>query len=537
MTSILNKINKFKTRLQKNLSMKNSQIKSNKSPNKKNKKPILTKTKLCISPLTCDSEKCDLCDTAFIPGQTKIPKKWSKNTNGWICYPCAKVLSETLPCDICGDEVKFPNTFLKVCSNDCCNGNICRSCTKQQYSLSADYKGKIDRSKVMCAFCGFLIDPTCIDVSPFVKYLFSYTEKPYTLLVPDTIANLILSGKHRMWVCDSKICMDTDEKTGFPGIFDAPKLACVDEFKNEEVDKKEKRCCPKCTEYVLTHDLMAYQDLGFIVDSGYPARKCPGCDIIYERHTDTCPRMQCIKCLTNFCHCCGEKFNSFEEVYDHLKTEYQTVHPTMNQIKLFLKNRLQNDIMTVWVDDYLPEDIPFENIIKMFNDKIKNEVEYQDDENKDVDHKDEVEVEVEVEDEDEDEDEDKKYNGDIVFDQKFIKKEHQRFGLETMFGEINIDKTLLPLLKQYRENCPGLSDDELMIMISEDKYQQKEIINKFPEKEEKENIHQIDKSNIFNEKKWEQSVIELINNSCLSHEEAVSILSDKMEIFYEIENH
>ncbi len=293
----------------------------------------------------CQYPKCDACEYSFIQGDIKFTKESSNNKRGILCYKCAEIFFVPISCDICGDEYKYPKTFIKVCSNNNCIGNICDNCTKRQYDIPLNYKGKIDRSKVVCAFCGFLIVPTCTNVSPFVKHLFCSSlidKKNQIISKSDSIADMISLGTHRIWICESKICKDPNQTSSYPIIFDCPKLPCLEEINNENNEEnlpmQKLRICPKCTEYEFTNDLGTLKELGFIVDSGYPARKCPGCCRIYERDMNSCPRMQCTMCSTHFCHCCGKKFNSTENIYQHLKYEYQTLHPTIFQIKNYLKN-------------------------------------------------------------------------------------------------------------------------------------------------------------------------------------------------------
>jgi hypothetical protein len=249
---------------------------------------------------------------------------------------------EAAHCGICFTHIDGICKSTKICSNKECKGIICVKCAKNHYTLEPFYKGKLQRSKILCVFCALPIDPQSECVSSFIKHLFIPNEfKENDKIIAKNIAEMLYFN-YNMWVCDSPICKNMD-KSGYPCIFKIQKLACQNDMKLEELKNntpiKEQRICQACTNYELTHDLSSWKKLGFIIDSGIPARKCPGCNEIYERDMATCPRIQCTKCNSHFCHCCGERFIDINKVYEHLNTTYATNFPTNAQIKEYLGTR------------------------------------------------------------------------------------------------------------------------------------------------------------------------------------------------------
>lgn len=416
-------------------------------------------------------------------------------------------------CYVCFEEFTTDRHLIRICANSKCRSNICRECATSMYSMPRDHKGKIERMKVLCGACGSLINPRRSCISPFVRYLFSnkiFLQKDDRPLSDSLIIAKMLQSGHRIWVCDSLICRNPDALTQIPCIFNAPKLACGEEFKEEE-ERKEHRICEKCTEYETTNDLTGWKKLGFVIDSGYPARKCPGpeCDRIYEICQGTCPRMQCSSktCLSHFCYCCGKLFVSKEEIYDHLHRDYGTEFPSLNQIRSYLITHDKVKSLRDWFDDDIPdwviEDIAgndsIETIIPIrpplvptlvptFGQNLT------------------------------------KLNFPLPGDPYQANEQPREILAQTqanlpeLFGERKIDD-IIGVLKFWKEDFPELSNDDLQVMM---------IVHRATKEEDKKQTDDM----VFDIEKWENDYKELQNHSTLSDEEIEQILMQQNNTYY-----
>ncbi len=279
-------------------------------------------------------------------------------------------------CIVCYDS--YLPTWDNPCSNPGCTLDLCQNCIKKSYYLPNDHIGKIERRFVLCTICNVLINPLNPGISEFVSKLFAphdYYEN--SVLVAKNAAELLLKG-HNVWKCESKNCLGTDKEN----IFLVEKIQChvihedddTDDEINDDLnnDKNKKHLCNKCVEQE-EQDMRTYlnewNNLGFDIDHGLLGRVCPGCGNKCQRVKDTCARILCV-CGTHYCYCCGEKFDSYQNVYNHLNAIYGTAFPTDEQIKEYL--RLIKEIKDL--KQGLPKDITNEEIVIMLkHEKIAEE--------------------------------------------------------------------------------------------------------------------------------------------------------------------
>lgn len=253
-----------------------------------------------------------------------------------------KELMEKRPtCCACLDTFTPIKHSIKICSNQKCTSLICVTCVKTQYNLPSDYRGSIDRMKVLCNSCNSLINPLESSyslephVSLFVRELFSpiiYRDENNTIIARSTAQMLFLG--YKIWRCNSIECYDKKNN----GIFQVRRIACAIGFNDNENNDK---FCPECVKIQQIQQekkLSEWGQRGFDTTTNIPLRICPGCKQGCEREPTSCPRMFC-RCGVHYCYCCGIQFDSPDDVYAHLNREYKTYFPTNEQILKYLDRK------------------------------------------------------------------------------------------------------------------------------------------------------------------------------------------------------
>lgn len=269
---------------------------------------------------------------------------------------------QDVECNICCEPYDPNNQSQNPCTNPGCSLQICPECIKKCYFVPDDHRGQIVRSFVVCKTCSTLINWNVEELSGTMLDLFKeceFHDIDLNILIKSSYAKFLCDGA-TLFKCEYEDCVDPDfENNGSNGLFFANKIRCGD-IEEAETDKVKKHLCPGCKDLEEKKQINEWEQFGFDISSGYPARICPGCSNIIQRVTDTCPRMKCY-CGENFCFCCGRGFMSPEDVYAHLGIIYGTYFPTDEQIKRYLM--LTKDIRGSDLNDQVLDQVTDEEII------------------------------------------------------------------------------------------------------------------------------------------------------------------------------
>ena len=280
-------------------------------------------------------------------------------------------------CKVCFES--FIPRHMNPCTNPGCTFDMCQNCVIKSYHIPLDHKGKIQRRFVICTICNVLIDPMNPGISEFVRMLFlSHNFYENSILVGRNAAELLLIGLN-VWKCESDECPGSHPDN----IFLVEKIPCnlmglLEEIQEQDMDLNlgKKRYCVKCVELKHEEETKGYLNewnvLGFDTNHGLLGRICPGCGNKCQRVTETCARIQCL-CGTHFCYCCGERFVSVEDVYDHLMSIYQTAFPTDDQIKIYLTKLKEIKVLKQGLPDDITDD---EILIMLIHEKEAEENKY-----------------------------------------------------------------------------------------------------------------------------------------------------------------